>query len=109
MKSVSVEEVIKVIDDFIVKFDNIFPVKKKDNTTGMSKDDILEYANAKSNIESVMLTLLSHYKLFVDRLNKSNDFDLFSEELFMRQLQEYKDKIANQIKERGNGDFNEQN
>ncbi len=27
----------------------------------------------------------------------------------IEQVQEYKDKIANQIKERDNGDFNEQN
>jgi uncharacterized membrane protein YqhA len=50
-----------------------------------------------------MVRILSHYRLFVDRLNKSNDFEAFSEELFMRQLETYKSKLA----EKDNGDFNE--
>jgi len=108
MKSVSVEEIEQVQVDTFNEFMKLFPVllhpPKPDDANA-----IKEYFAAKRDVEIHMVRIISHYRVFVDRMNRSNDFQEFSEELFMRQLQELNVKIANQIKERGNGDFNEQN
>ncbi|HMV45745.1 MAG TPA: hypothetical protein PK079_23890 [Leptospiraceae bacterium] len=106
MKSVSVEEAEQVQLDTFNEFMKLFPVllhpPKPDDAQA-----IKEYFQAKRDVEIHMVRIISHYRIFVDRMNKSMDFEVFSEELFMRQLQEYKDRIAKQIKERDNGDFNE--
>lgn len=117
MKSVGIEEAEQVQADTFKEFIKLFPVlmnkPKVDNI-----ESIKSYYLAKQEMEIHMVRILSHYRLFVDRLNKANDFEAFSEELFMRQLDHYKAKLAeSQSKDDDkpaftvvdNGDFNEQN
>lgn len=102
MKSVSVEEIEQVQADTFEQFVKLFPaLMHKPNPS--NAEEIKSYFLAKEELTIHMVRILSHYRLFVDRLNKSNDFEAFSEELFMRQLETYKSKLA----EKDNGDFNE--
>jgi hypothetical protein len=93
MKSVSIEEVEQVQADTFEQFIKLFPaLMNKSNPS--NAEEIKLYFAAKEELTIHMVRILSHYRLFVDRINKASDFEVFSEELFMRQLETYKSKLA---------------
>ena len=104
MKSVSVEEAEAVQLDTFGEFMKLFPVLLHMPQPTDAKG-IRAYFQAKRDLEIHMVRIISHYRIFVDQMNRSNDFQVFSEELFMRQLEAYKAELAK--KEKDNGDFNE--
>ena len=77
MKSVSIEEVEQVQKDTFDEFMKLFPVllhlPKPDDPVAIKK-----FFAAKEELEIHMVRIISHYRLFVDRLNRSNDFQEFS-------------------------------
>ena len=93
MKSVSVEEAEAVQLDTFGEFMKLFPVLLHMPQPTDAKG-IRAYFQAKRDLEIHMVRIISHYRIFVDQMNRSNDFQVFSEELFMRQLEAYKVEIA---------------
>lgn len=93
MKSVSVEEVEQMQLHTYLQFSGLFPALQEiPNVDNVEK--VKAYFKAKQEMELHLVRVISHYRLFVDRLNKANDFEAFSEELFTRQLDAYKEKLA---------------
>jgi hypothetical protein len=103
MKSVSVEEAEQVQIDTFGEFMKLFPIllhmPKVDDA-----DSIRAYFQAKRDLEIHLVRIVSYYRIFVDQMNKSNDFQVFSEDLFLRQLEAYKEDLA---RRKDSGDFNE--
>ena len=102
MKSVPTEEAETVQLDTFNEFMKLFPILLH-MPQATDEKGVRAYFQAKRDLEIHMVRIISHYRIFIDQMNRANDFQVFSEELFMRQLQAYKDELA----KRDNGDFNE--
>ena len=81
MKSVSAEEAEQVQMDTFAGFMKLFPILLHMPQPSDAKG-IRAYFQAKRDLEIHMVRIISHYRIFVDQMNKANDFQVFSEELF---------------------------
>lgn len=90
MKSVSIDELKAVEENTIKELLQIFPGLRIKVAEIQDTASLIERENAISSFKVYAINLISCYRIFMDQLGKSNDFEVFFQEIYLRRMEELK-------------------